>query len=193
MVKTALCGWTCKESQFPAVINLVEDRNMTEQELIRECRERGGTVGPSLAETMEPIITPETIAVLGERVGKVCLHEPVTLELPYPPTVNTYWRHVGSKVHVSRAGLVFRKAVKARLEVLALKGLKPFSGPLTLVIDAYPPDNRKRDIDNLLKATLDSLQHGGLYADDNQINRIVIQRCWVVPGGELVVHVEEMP
>lgn len=41
---------------------------------------------------------------------------------------------------------------------------------------ANPPDNRRRDLDNLLKGTLDSLQHANIYPDDNQIDKLKIER-----------------
>ena len=36
-------------------------------------------------------------------------------------------------------------------------------------IDLYPPDNRRRDVDNSLKCLPDTFTHGGLYADDSLI------------------------
>jgi crossover junction endodeoxyribonuclease RusA len=43
------------------------------------------------------------------------------------------------------------------------------AGPLMVNVDIFPPDKRRRDIDNCLKSLLDALQHGGAYLDDNQI------------------------
>ena len=36
-------------------------------------------------------------------------------------------------------------------------------------VDAYPPDKRRRDLDNIQKSLWDALQHGGAYRDDSQI------------------------
>jgi crossover junction endodeoxyribonuclease RusA len=94
------------------------------------------------------------------------------MDLPWPPSNNTYYRRVGAKTLISMKGRLYRELVAKHL--LALKA-KPIVGPVTLTIDAYPPDKRQRDLDNILKALLDSLQHGGLFENDNQVKRIVCQ------------------
>ncbi len=111
----------------------------------------------------------------------------IGVELPYPPSVNHYWRHVGPRVLVSRQGRAFRK--KARL-VLAANGVRPIDGPLRVVTELYPPDNRRRDCDNAMKALLDALEHGGAYRDDGQIVRLEVEKRQPVPGGKCVVRIE---
>jgi crossover junction endodeoxyribonuclease RusA len=66
-------------------------------------------------------------------------------------------------------------------------------GRIALAMDAFPPDNRRRDIDNIQKATLDALQHAGVYEDDSCVNLLVARRREVVPGGRLDVRIEEFP
>lgn len=111
----------------------------------------------------------------------------VTYQLPWPPSVNTYWRHVGSRVLVSEAGRVYRKDVAA---AVLSSGRKAFgSARLHVQIAAYPPDNRRRDLDNLLKAVLDSLQYVGAFFDDSQIDRLDILRCGNEPEGMIVVNI----
>lgn len=53
---------------------------------------------------------------------------------------------------------------------------------LSLTIDAYPPDRRKRDLDNILKSLLDALQHAGIYSDDSQIDILKISRICSFDG-----------
>jgi crossover junction endodeoxyribonuclease RusA len=67
------------------------------------------------------------------------------------------------------------------------------SGPLEVSIDVFPPDRRRRDVDNVQKALLDALAHGGAYHDDSQINRLSIERQSVVRGGKVHVLIEEYP
>jgi crossover junction endodeoxyribonuclease RusA len=50
------------------------------------------------------------------------------------------------------------------------------TGQLAIEIRAYPPDKRKRDLDNILKSLLDSLTHAGLIVDDSQFDAIAIAR-----------------
>jgi len=107
------------------------------------------------------------------------------LELPYPPSVNHYWRRVGTRTLISRGGRAFRQEVCA---ILAADGVRPLSGPLAVEVAVYPPDNRRRDIDNVQKALLDALAHGGAYHDDSQIARLTVVRQQVVPGGKVGVR-----
>jgi crossover junction endodeoxyribonuclease RusA len=108
------------------------------------------------------------------------------VELPHPPSINHYWRRVGAKTLISREGRRFRERVVA---ALASHNRQPVAGPLAVEVDVHPPDNRRRDIDNIAKALLDALQHGGAYADDGQIVRLTITRCQVAPGGKTVVRI----
>lgn len=51
-----------------------------------------------------------------------------------------------------------------------------------------PPDKRLRDLDNLLKATLDAMQKAAVYDDDSQIDELIVRRQPVRKGeGELCV------
>ena len=108
------------------------------------------------------------------------------LELPYPPSVNHYYRRVGQRTLISREGRRFRQEV---CSLLAAAGVKPITGPLRVEIDVYPPDRRRRDVDNLQKGLLDALEHGGLYRNDGQIADLRIIRCECVPGGRTVVRI----
>jgi crossover junction endodeoxyribonuclease RusA len=64
---------------------------------------------------------------------------------------------------------------------------------LSVKIIACPPDKRRRDLDNLLKATLDALQHAGVYKDDCQIDDLHISRgIEEPPGGKLIVYIKDI-
>jgi crossover junction endodeoxyribonuclease RusA len=108
----------------------------------------------------------------------------MTIYLPYPPSINKYWRHVGFRTLISREGRRFRKHV---IEILASLGCKPLQGPLAVKVEVYPPDNRRRDLDNILKALFDALGHGKAYYDDSQIVELHVKKYEVTPGGK--VHV----
>jgi Holliday junction resolvase RusA-like endonuclease len=109
------------------------------------------------------------------------------LDLPYPPSVNHYWRHVGSRVLISREGRAYRSTVGA---ILALRRVRPLVGSLAIEIDVYPPDRRRRDLDNLMKSLLDALAHGGAYEDDSQIDRLLLIRRHVIAGGKIHLLIE---
>ena len=112
----------------------------------------------------------------------------IELELPFPPSVNHYYRRVGPRTLISREGRRFRERVCA---LLAASGVRPLSGPLRLEIEVYPPDRRRRDVDNLQKGLLDALEHGGLYSNDSQIADLRIKRRGCVQGGRTLVRVWE--
>jgi crossover junction endodeoxyribonuclease RusA len=75
---------------------------------------------------------------------------------------------------ISEAGRAYR------IEIVALLfnyPHTPLTGPLKLTIRAHRPDNRRRDIDNILKPLLDALAHAGIYEDDSQIHHLDILLC----------------
>ena len=115
----------------------------------------------------------------------------MTITLPWPPSVNHYWlaRNNSHKKRISAEGRSFRIVTKVRL--MHAKAIK-LIGRLLVHIDAFPPDRRKRDLDNLLKAPLDAMEKGGAYENDGQIDELSIRRKAVVPGGKLVVTVAEL-
>lgn len=110
------------------------------------------------------------------------------LTLPWPPTVNTYYRNVNGKTLISEKGRQYRAAVAD--QVLIQRGAKQFAGRLAVAIVAHVPDQRRRDLDNLLKSTLDALTHAGVWLDDEQIDDVRITRGPI--GGMLRVTVQEV-
>lgn len=112
----------------------------------------------------------------------------IEFELPWPPSVNHYWRHFRGRVVISQEGQRFRSAVKW---IVLAKCRTPLEGRLAVTVHAYPPDRRERDLDNLLKATQDALCHGGAFLSDSQIDWLLIERRGVVPNGRLDVQIAE--
>ncbi len=114
----------------------------------------------------------------------------IEVELPYPPSVNHYWRFFGRRVVISRKGREFKERVRL---ILAAAHVRTLSGPLVMSVDLYPPDRRRRDVDNAQKSLLDSLQYGGLYEDDSQIVKLVLEKHEPLPNGKTIVRVAEKP
>ena len=116
----------------------------------------------------------------------------LNITLPWPPSVNTYWRTVNGRMLISADGRAYRKAIVNQLGVQGQqKHFKHFDGPVQMTIEAYRPDNRRRDLDNLFKATLDGLEHAGVYEDDSQIQDLRIYWADTI-GGMLKVQIEEI-
>jgi crossover junction endodeoxyribonuclease RusA len=114
------------------------------------------------------------------------------IPLPFPPSVNAIWRSIvikgAPRVLLSTVGREYR----ARVASLLARHGAPATGALRVTIDAYPPDRRRRDVDNLAKATLDALTHAGVWGDDSQVIdlRIRLHPASPIPG--LIVEVESI-
>lgn len=113
--------------------------------------------------------------------------------LPYPPTVNKYWitRIIRGKKIVTRTERVKKYIRDVGYLMLMKRNPSLKEKLLRLEVSVYPPDNKKRDLDNLLKVICDSLQAAGVYEDDFQIWQLCIQRCIVVRGGEVKIKLSE--
>lgn len=112
----------------------------------------------------------------------------ISLVLPFPPSVNRYWRVSprGRGVLLSKVGREYRRRVALQLIGWSRP---PLAVPVAVAFDAYPPDRRRRDGDNLLKAPLDGLVHAGLILDDHLVRRVSLELHDPDPPGRLDVEV----
>ena len=112
------------------------------------------------------------------------------LTLPYPPSVNTYWRANGKRRFLSKAGVEFKQAVQEYV----IDNSIPKFGSVRLRMDVVirPRSRRVFDIDNLLKAILDSLMDAGVYDDDSQVDDLRITRGDPCKDGACIVVIEEI-
>lgn len=116
----------------------------------------------------------------------------VVLTLPWPPSVNRYWRQLNGRAILSADGRAYKQEVAA---CCIFVGAQKFEGPVAVDILAVRPDKRRRDLDNLLKAALDAMTPW-VWADDSQVVDLRIR--WapeadmpkgVKPHGRLIVRV----
>lgn len=95
----------------------------------------------------------------------------IKLTLPWPPSVNGYWRSIARGKRccqiLSERAREYRSSVAAALVEQGITA--KFTGPVCVTERYYPPDNRRRDLDNLKKAPRDALSHCGVWDDDSQV------------------------
>ena len=111
------------------------------------------------------------------------------LELPYPPSVNTYWRANGKRRFISKEGVVFKNAVMAYCIDQHIKSWN--DKRLNVFVYIHPRSKRRFDLDNCLKAILDALMAAHVYDDDSQIDMLSITRAEPRPGGCAMVVISE--
>ena len=112
----------------------------------------------------------------------------IEIKLPYPPTINTYYRHPHGKTLISKKGREYRNMV---VGYCMIHRIRPMEGRLKMLILAFPPDRRRRDMDNIQKPLLDALQHGRAFIDDSQIDKLITERRTVERGGYVVVKIAQ--
>lgn len=116
-----------------------------------------------------------------------------TFTLPWPPSVNTYYRAIrrgrGAVNILSAKGRQYPQLCKV---AIGFHGHRPISGRIRLLVDLYPPDRRRRDLDNHIKPLQDALTKCRIWEDDSQVDELKITRKDRVPGGQAVVTVEEV-
>lgn len=112
------------------------------------------------------------------------------LILPFPPTVNTYWRFTKTGVLISASGRLYRANAIASVVEQLKRIPKPMTESVQITLKLSPPDKRRRDLDNYLKAIFDSLTHAGVWEDDSQIKRMDIGWSDIVKGeaAEIIIH-----
>jgi len=115
------------------------------------------------------------------------IEQDIILYLPWPPTVNSYYKMTrAGQRYLSKSVREFREQVGHSINEQA-PGLK-LSDPIFMEAYLFPPDRRKRDLDNYMKGLLDAMTCSGIWEDDSQINQLHIYRGEVIKGG--IVRVE---
>ena len=91
--------------------------------------------------------------------------------LPWPVSVNALYKVRGKGLYVSAKGRAFKKACGI---IFAGTKMVYETERVWLDIEVHPPDNRRRDISNLIKIIEDALPW---FKDDSQVDKIEIIRC----------------
>ena len=113
-----------------------------------------------------------------------------SFSLPFPPSMNTYWRNFRGRTVMSKAGRAFREQV---IQYVIDNNIPKFGeSKVKITLILRPRDKRKIDIDNRIKAVLDALEHAGVFDDDFHVDHIHMIRGAPIKGGLLHVTIEEI-
>lgn len=101
----------------------------------------------------------------------------VKIVLPFPPSLNRYYRNVRGMVKISAEGREYKKLVRANV-LAQIPDHTMMTGRVEVAVKTFQKDKRRRDLDNTQKALLDALSESGaaVYQDDSQIDGLYIQR-----------------
>ena len=86
------------------------------------------------------------------------------IELPYPPSSNRYWRHVGNKTLKSEEARNYQTTAGWLWKAT---GVDMLDGDVCVSLRIFRPQ-RRGDLDNRIKVLLDAL-NGIAYEDDGQV------------------------
>ena len=109
--------------------------------------------------------------------------------LPWPPSVNGGYRGVfRGRILLSKKGREYKVSAKRVIDSFGLSN-KGLEGRLSVKLTLEPPDKRRRDIDNYTKAVFDAITESGFWGDDEQVDRLVIEKAPKRKGGNVIVEV----
>lgn len=120
----------------------------------------------------------------------------ITIKLPFPPSVNAYWRYTKlpkmkvAMPMISKEGRAYQKTILDIVFSHRLIGTFP-DEMVDVKITLFPKDRRRRDIDNYTKCLFDSLSKAKFWGDDKQVGRLTIEKS-ETKGGYILMTVEAM-
>jgi len=98
-------------------------------------------------------------------------------------------------VLLSKDGRDYRKRVGWIALELRLAGVipkLPMQDRVKVTILASPPDQRRRDLDNLLKSLLDALSHASVWLDDSQVDDLRVIRVAPTKPGRVEITISPL-
>lgn len=111
---------------------------------------------------------------------------------PFPPTANNYWRIARNQVYKTSVARGYQEQLAASLWAHRDEKIE---GPVSVALQFFYPDKRRRDLDNLLKVLLDALTGAGIWQDDSQVKHIeatVATNQSEDRRGLVHIHIEEL-
>lgn len=119
------------------------------------------------------------------------------LTLPFPPSVNGYWRAPNKGASIGKH-LVSERGRKYQAETYAMvieqlrRKPKAITDNVSVSVVLFPPTKARRDLDNYFKALFDALTKANVWADDSQIKKLNAEWGPVVKGGRVELVIGEV-
>lgn len=133
-----------------------------------------------------PVEPPHRIERDGDRLSLL------TICVPFPPSLNTYWRHLkNGRTLISEAGRMYKAHIRTLAMLHRLERAFP-SDSVAVTLELVMPDHRRRDIDNSAKVIFDAFTSAKVWTDDSQADELHIIRKGVAAPGFVIVTVEAM-
>lgn len=104
---------------------------------------------------------------------------------PFPPSANRLWRRAGRVIHKSEEYTDWLDDAGSYVKKQRQPGI---IGKYKISITAARPDNRRRDLDNIIKPISDLVAQVGIVGNDCDCEMIVAR--WVTDGDGISVRVE---
>jgi crossover junction endodeoxyribonuclease RusA len=96
----------------------------------------------------------------------------IMFKIPIPPSVNAAYRVVNNRPILSKEAREYRKRIMDDYGTVNGFG----KDKIAIVVYVTMPNQRRRDLDNLMKVSLDALCAAGWYTDDSQVDDLHIIR-----------------
>lgn len=113
------------------------------------------------------------------------------LVLPFPPSVNNTWEIAGKKIIIKPHVVKFRHTARA-MAIRQARGRAMICEPVCVWMVFYPPDKRRRDLDNLPKSVFDVLTKAKIWQDDKLVHEMHLKWGEEVPLGKAIVKIKRI-
>tara|TARA_R110001606_G_scaffold168710_2_gene313435 strand:+ start:1152 stop:1514 length:363 start_codon:yes stop_codon:yes gene_type:complete len=107
------------------------------------------------------------------------------LLLPYPPSVNALWRNAGGRTYKTKRYTDW--AADAARHISLQDKIETIRTPVQVELAVGRPDKRRRDIDNVVKAVFDLLEHHEILENDSLVHDFRAYWSHEVVGVQVII------
>lgn len=111
------------------------------------------------------------------------------LDLPLPPTINSYYQYRGHRRFVGEQGKKFKAQVA---HIVSSQPIRFGNQKLVMLVVIHFRNRRKQDLSNRIKALEDAMVQANLFDDDSQIKEIHIKEGAIEKGGRVFVTLKNI-